>query len=453
MARVTTAYVSDFQRDRVHRSDFYRGESTTYVTQFRAAIPEDDYISYVEWRCDRPDVTRLSNQLADNTSGTVTLTITNSGIGSIKTIATLASGKKVVQNHIVFCNPSSWYQGESGTIPQGPTYLRADASVPPGDTLSVVGDAPSGTVGLPYYFKYAVSGGTPPVTGGYTGTLPGGVSFNNATFEISGVPTTVLTSNFSVVATSADHQQVTHPDSISITGASFEQIILSDNPIYYLPLNEPSGVIATDLTGNNHTGTYVGTPVHSSMALRPNGRSVQTTAIGQYVSIANGSYADTIFTGRHPWSAEIIMRRTGRLASSSERMMGKFVNGNTGNSTFDVAVSQNQSANYVISGGFYDTNGAQYFSASSVPVVNNQPFIVCVTYDGLVISLYVNGSLISTTNAAVTGQNINSPITIGGSDAFSSSYQFQGYLSDASLYDYALSPGRILAHAVAAGLA
>lgn len=87
------------------------------------------------------------------------------------------------------------------------------------DGLQIIGNAPSGSVGVAYGFSYSASGGTPPYTFNFvSGSLPGGLSFSAGT--ISGTPTTIESDTFRIRVTDSQGQSVEKDDGIAITSAS-----------------------------------------------------------------------------------------------------------------------------------------------------------------------------------------------------------------------------------------
>lgn len=74
---------------------------------------------------------------------------------------------------------------------------------------------PGGNVGQVYYTYLQATGGVPPYSWSYTGTLPNGLSLGTLTGEISGAPTATGTSNFTVTVT--DSTSVTATANLSIS--------------------------------------------------------------------------------------------------------------------------------------------------------------------------------------------------------------------------------------------
>ncbi len=77
---------------------------------------------------------------------------------------------------------------------------------------------PGGTVGAAYSQTLAASGGTAPYSWTITvGALPAGLLLNPATGVISGTPTTIGTSNFTVMVTDSANPAGTATQALSIT--------------------------------------------------------------------------------------------------------------------------------------------------------------------------------------------------------------------------------------------
>jgi len=195
--RVTVAYVSDFQRDRVHRSDFYRGESRRYRAEFRGVLPEGVYVQSSKWQCLNPSVTIMSAITGDYTGTEITLTLGYAGIGAMTCTVVLTNGAVVNQQFVVGCNPSPWYTGEV-VQPQGPYQLTF---VNPTPIVTVTGDLGNGQAGDVVSVQYQATGGTPPYFFSVaSGAIPAGLSMSSQG-RISGTRTTTGDYTFTVSAT------------------------------------------------------------------------------------------------------------------------------------------------------------------------------------------------------------------------------------------------------------
>jgi len=234
----------------------------------------------------------------------------------------------------------------------------------------------------------------------------------------------------------------------------FGLFILSLSPILYLPMTETTGTKLYDVSGNNHHGSLVAGEI-GQMALRTDGRSIRLQVLHDVATVPNFAELDTIFEDSHPWSSAICMRRTGLISASTERLFGKFVNPVTGNSTFAIEISPVDGGGHSFVTGYYnDLSGSVNAAADPTPIVNDTSFIYVTTYDGANVRLYKNGTLVDTTPSTNPGQNINTELTIGaGHGTLDTSYQFEGYLSDAMLFDGALGEDQILQMAQMGGFA
>jgi hypothetical protein len=71
---------------------------------------------------------------------------------------------------------------------------------------------------------------------------------------------------------------------------------------------------------------------------------------------------------------------------------------------------------------------------------------VVVTYDGLKLSLFVNGSLLAATNASNPVTSAVGGLTLGATSPSDATNGFVGVLDEFAVYDRALDPSRVAAH-------
>ncbi|MEM2566488.1 MAG: phospholipase D-like domain-containing protein [Candidatus Nitrosocaldus sp.] len=100
----------------------------------------------------------------------------------------------------------------------------------------------------------------------------------------------------------------------------------------------------------------------------------------------------------------------------------------------------NQGVRGKVQAGFEDANGRDYFVTSPNTYNDGQWHYAVVTYDGSVLRLYVDGSLVSSlnTNGAVPDYNWNTPLTIGKNSLDNSRY-FIGDIDEVRVYNRALT--------------
>jgi hypothetical protein len=137
---------------------------------------------------------------------------------------------------------------------------------------------PAGDVALAYSSTLASSGGTAPVTWSVTlGALPGGLVVNAGTGQISGVPTTAGTFNFTVQASDASNPVQQVPKALSITihaqlavttnslaagtqRAAYNAMLQSSGGTGSVMWSLFTGSLPAGLLLNANTGAITGTP-------------------------------------------------------------------------------------------------------------------------------------------------------------------------------------------------
>ena len=173
---------------------------------------------------------------------------------------------------------------------------------------------PGGTVGTAYSQTLAASGGTPPYTWMITaGALPAGLFLNAATGVISGTPTTLGTSNFTVMVSDSAKPTGTATQALSITtelvvataslpggtvGTAYSQTLAASGgtPPYTWMITV--GALPAGLFLNAATGVISGTPttlgtsnftVMVSDSAKPAGTATQALSITTELVVAMAS--------------------------------------------------------------------------------------------------------------------------------------------------------------------
>jgi hypothetical protein len=125
--RVTRAYVSGYQRDRIHRSRLVRGEKRCLVANFNGAIPASRAIVSATWRCDQNQAVFMANARITDAGrcAAVDITAQIGAGGRVKCQVTLDNGEVYNQLFYVRVFTSPWFMGEVSSFAQGPTELTA----------------------------------------------------------------------------------------------------------------------------------------------------------------------------------------------------------------------------------------------------------------------------------------------------------------------------------------
>lgn len=124
LGRVTRAYVSGYQRDRVHASRLVRGEKRCLVANFNGAIPAARTITSVTWRCEQNYTVAMANARITGREVAVDITANLQGCAWVKCVATLDNGEAYTQMFRVAVCAAPWFEGEASPS-AGPTVLTS----------------------------------------------------------------------------------------------------------------------------------------------------------------------------------------------------------------------------------------------------------------------------------------------------------------------------------------
>ncbi|TXH70606.1 MAG: autotransporter domain-containing protein [Lysobacteraceae bacterium] len=164
-------------------------------------------------------------------------------------------------NFTITATDSSPFPGPfSGSQAYVFSVLDGEVVLPP-DTL------PDGTLGVAYTGNTGpATGGTAPYTYAVTaGALPGGVTLNTATGQITGTPTAV--GSFDFIITATDSSTGTGPYDIteSYTVVIIDIPPVANNSALTVPYNAPATNVPLNITGGTPTALAIGTaPLHGT---------------------------------------------------------------------------------------------------------------------------------------------------------------------------------------------
>ena len=225
---------------------------------------------------------------------------------------------------------------------------------------------------------------------------------------------------------------------------AYQQTVLADAPVGFWPLNELSGTVAYDLSGNGNNAAYTSGITLNNPSLSA-GLPVCANLTGTGSYISGPTSPVNIPVGNSAYTLEIwassVWTQTQYSANGAQLL------GYGGYGTTDEVNAIKFMANANATGnGFVNYWWGNDFGPTGTFNLN-QTYHLVATFDGTTRSLYVNGVLYGSDTP--TGHNVTTAanITIGSpNNASNNTESIVGYVSNVAIYPTALSAARILAH-------
>ena len=204
---------------------------------------------------------------------------------------------------------------------------------------------------------------------------------------------------------------------------TYTEAVLADTPVHFLPLDDPAGVASARNLGLDGRAWTIDGAVMGGASI---GALTASATLTPQRSIKSPD--PTLLSGALAWSAEaVVALDTTQIARWAVIGASRSTWGLVGN---DAAI--------------YAYHNGTFTGDSSSPVMH-----LCVVYDGATLRLYKNG-VEESTNAATGAVNAVTTIPSIGKAGENG---IAGRVAGVAVYDHALSPARVLAHATSAGLA
>jgi hypothetical protein len=237
-----------------------------------------------------------------------------------------------------------------------------------------------------------------------------------------------------------------YSNSIPITNNSiYSDDVLLDNPLFYYRLNEPSGTITVDSSGNARNGTYVGSPKLQVNGLLENQTVNKAVVIngkdnyinvpyGAWMNVGNNIALEAIIKLSTMTSDTIISRRFAVVGSHIFHF--RIVNGYLTLIVFNSG------------GGWYTWYAYNYLLSIDTK------YHAVVTFNGSLIKFYINGRLIDQSYLVISLPNTASTaIDIGRNTSVVSPFEpYYGVIDEVAMYGNVLPYNRITSHAINANL-
>lgn len=223
---------------------------------------------------------------------------------------------------------------------------------------------------------------------------------------------------------------------------SYRDVVLADRPRAYWPLDEGTGTVARDLSGHGYNATYTNTAGFTYAVGSPKmagGRGI-VFASTAYVAPPSGAYQTVTDFSRELWIKTTSVVGQVMLVAQYGAANGEdwwFLNTN---SLYEHAM---YNGGYIYGPAGALTTGdttriAQDGRGHHLVLTRANAGRVRIYMDGYMVSDQVGGTSANTLSGT-TAQYIGRAIP-------DNNREFLGTMSDVATYDYALSPGQVLAH-------
>lgn len=220
------------------------------------------------------------------------------------------------------------------------------------------------------------------------------------------------------------------------TGDSpYANAVLADNPLVYLPLNETSGSVATDISGNGRDGTYANVVLEQySVVSGSLGRSIRTDNTTGSITIAHAAWMDT---------AELTVLTSCMLPPGGISMVAaRYASDPAPNSnSWFIDVGQNGNLFF-----YYRTSGGSDVGVDSgiAPVPGKRLYVAAyVSASESGIRVYEDGGTLIASNTGAGGVVNTSGANLTLLCSQQPNYGIVGYMDDFALFGTALSTARL----------
>lgn len=218
---------------------------------------------------------------------------------------------------------------------------------------------------------------------------------------------------------------------------SYEDEVLADEPVLYLPLQEDDGTTAVDLSGNDLHGTYVDVDLAQPGPFR-GAASVGIDGSTDEITVASDSVMAVDFTeGR---TIELWVRYaagTGEFA----RIIARAGDSNNG---LNVAFASNGNAANGRIGTRWRAGGTTRQAQAASGTSPRGTWLHYVsTVVGTTVAIYINGVAVT---ASASGGSVAGDTTWRIGQSGGGSDRIVGNVAHVAYYHHAISPERVLAH-------
>ncbi len=221
--------------------------------------------------------------------------------------------------------------------------------------------------------------------------------------------------------------------------------VLADKPVGYWRLDDPANALtAADSSGGGHPGTCVPPAkiafgVSGALATEPSSTAARLQGGG---TIVMGDFFD--FVGNAPFSIEV-WARPASADSTYRRLVAKETSPAGIRNGYGLELTRQGalSASEASIGFSRYVNSNEAVVSAVITILPATYHHIVVTYDGIALSLWIDGALQDTAQSLQPAVDIKNGFALGGEQ---DGAEYEGLLDEVAVYDRVLPHSRIVAH-------
>jgi hypothetical protein len=226
-------------------------------------------------------------------------------------------------------------------------------------------------------------------------------------------------------------------------GSPYADKVMADAPLAYWRLDETTGTVAHDASGNHHDCNFVGAVSFGTAGALVNDANTATTFDGNTGHVDCGQLFD--FAGASPFTIEMwlhpVVDGTYRGVFGKNALDVDSGLSGTGMHGYISSLQPDAGDNHLTFERLVSAQTKESAYAQGIPTTTWMHMVAI--YDGSNVRLYVNAALGGSAASASSLASTADPFVFAGANAYT---PFNGAIDEVAIYASALPPNRILAH-------
>jgi hypothetical protein len=233
----------------------------------------------------------------------------------------------------------------------------------------------------------------------------------------------------------------TLPDA-SCSGATYEESVRSAAPLAYWRLNEDGGATAVDRTGHGYSATYSEGGVTYGQPGIAGDKSVLLDGVSGEILVAGKFETISEFQGSAPYSLEAWIQPKA-ITVDYQGILSNELQTDAGKEGYVMYLQEDAGIGF---DRYAEAGISTPLTEAGVVSANGHWYHVVGVYDGTTMTLYVDGSMVTSKSSSLRNVNAGPCMFAIGATHCGSTGWFQGYVDEVAVYAYALDAGCVKTH-------